>query len=477
MALLALQEAQHPFAGIAQQHAGMFRVAGIAGCDIQCMPYQICRHCDAPYRHNQGESKKCLLCAKDALETFRFSVRDGRSLTRVDVERDYYRNTHLVLGRSAGAYGVNPKEPSGSADQPFPRQVVQHLANMLRDSNTVPPRKLRSNFLAFTLGWFSHVVSDALFKGVYPQSARVGFYGHQYNMAMLPAAETLTMTDIAYDFGVHWPTWHDELLQDKTDGGALRHLAMGNEARFYDNKYWTTEFGRPDPRIGNVIDAVRPINRQWFHRMYLTPDYSAPSPRLDRRKLDERADWTFHGSDLGQVRAYAIGTGWYQTFIKGIDVYIRIVNAASQLAGLNEKSETSGSWSLWRRVVEEAIAGKRSQDWGSRLSIDRAVERLPGHAAKIVLPKPATDYQKQIADLSRKAFKRGADFTLMIGPPAFNEQAAAFLCREDAVRLKYGDGLAALVKYHGEPRVLHLAGFSDFGDRKLIEWIKTQARH
>lgn len=61
--------------------------------------------------------------------------------------------------------------------------------------------------MAFLLGWMTHVVSDALFKGCYPHAAPIDFFGHQYAMAMLPAAETLSMADISYDFGASWPAW------------------------------------------------------------------------------------------------------------------------------------------------------------------------------------------------------------------------------------------------------------------------------
>jgi hypothetical protein len=485
MALLALSDARHPFAAIAYQHAAMFRVAGIAGCDIQCMPYQVCRNCKAPYRHNQRESRKCLVCGKETLEQFQFKVSDGRRLTRVDIERDYYRNTHLVLGRrSAGGYGVDPEVGSGSVEQPFPDQVVRHLANMFRDAEKIGGAR-RDNFLAFTLGWFSHVVSDALFKGVYPQSVRVNFFGHQYNMAMLPAAESLTMTDMSYDFGVHWPRWREELRDDEADGGALRHLTMGNAATAYDAKHWTAEFGKPDPAIGRVMDAVRPLNRKWFYEMYFTPDYSAATPRLEGRKFTDRAEWKFNDRALGQVRSYAISTGWYNTFITGVDIYMRIVTEATRRAGLAPMATQSTpggivNWTLWRNIVAEATQqSERAADWGSRLSIDEEaitmLQKLRGRPVKIASPEPATDYQQQIAQTLRKTFavksQERAEMTVMIGPPAFNQHAVPLLCREDMLRLKYDSGLAALVKFNAERSVLHLIGFSDFGDRKLIDWL------
>jgi hypothetical protein len=406
------------------------------------------------------------------------------------VQEDY-RNTHLVLGRrTAAGYGVDSTTESGRPEQPFPQQVVRHVANMLRDAEKIGGRK-RDNFLAFTLGWFSHVVSDALFKGVYPQTARVNFFGHQYQIAMLPAAEALTMTDISYDFGVHWPRWRAELLDDEPDGGALRHLAMGNEARSYDAAYWTQEFGKPDPAIGRVMDAVRPLNRKWFSEMYFTPDYTAPTPRLDNRTLETRGAWKFNGRDLGQVRAYAIDTGWYDTFIKGIDVYLRIVNEATDLAKLDTRqfetapiaSRDGGvpDWNLWQRILGEA-RGERDPDWGSRLNIHGGAEtvlnKIGRLRAKVILPRPATDYQRQIAPLVREKFSlsRGSEsLTIMIGSPAFNAAAGPLLCHEDMLRMKYDSGVAGFVKYNADRHVLHLVGLSDFGDCQLIDWLK-QAR-
>jgi hypothetical protein len=61
----------------------------------------------------------------------------------------------------------------------------------------------------------------------------------------------------------------------------------------------------------------------------------------------------------------------------------------------------------------------------------------------------------------------------MVGPRAFNSHAANLLCREDMLRLKYDSGAAGLVKLNRDARVLHIAGLSDFGDRKLSEWIRN----
>ena len=468
MALLALQEVRHPLAQAAQKHAALFRIAGIAGCDIQCMPYQVCRKCDAPYRHNQKQNRTCLVCGKAALEDFSFAVANGRRLTRTEVERDYYRHTHLVLGRYTG-YGVRPDPPSGPPEQPFPDQVVRHLANMLRDAPKVAGAKRQiEHYYAFTLGWFSHVVSDAFFKGVYPQTVRVKFFGHQYHMAMLPAAEALTMTDISHDFGVHWPAWHKELLDRHQDGGALRHLTMGDSADTYDPAYWTPEFGKPDPATGAVMDAVQRINASWFHRMYLNPDYTSPTPALDIRRPADRAGWTFNGNDLGQVRRYAIHSGWYDTFIKGVDVYLRVVNEATRLAGI-QGSGADLDWGLWRRIVNDAVARpNHPPDWGSRLQTDQnALGQIRGKEVNLKTPEPSTDYQKHIAQnlkaQLRLRSKKTAPITVIVGSDS------GTLCREDALRAKYDQGLAGLITFHPQPRTLHLLGFSDFGDRQIAQ--------
>src|SRR5688500_9369241 len=176
IAMQALLDARHPLATVAARHAGLVRVAGIAGCDIQCMPYQVCRECEAPYRHDQAASRKCVVCGKEALEDFQFETSNGRKLTRRDVERELYGNTHLVIYRAFRGYGVRPRTPAGDARQPFPKQVIDHVAFTLMDAERIAGKRVE-NYLSFVLGWLSHVVSDALFKGVYPQAAKVNFFG------------------------------------------------------------------------------------------------------------------------------------------------------------------------------------------------------------------------------------------------------------------------------------------------------------
>jgi hypothetical protein len=484
LALQALLEAKHPWAAMADSHASLFRVAGIAGADIQCMPYQICGNCQSPYRHDQKSNQICLVCGKAALRDFEFQVSDGRRLTRRDVERDLYGNTHLVLYRTYRGYGVAPEKlkQRHSPEQPFPDQVVAHLANCLRDAEKVGGKHVEY-YIAFILGWFSHVVSDAVFKGVYPHAAKVDFFGHQYDMRMLPAAEMLTMTDLAYDFGVHWPTWHKELLRLEPDGGALKHLAMGDSPDSYDSRYWTGDFGKPDPAIGRVLDALPPINRRWFHRMYTQPDYSAATPVQDRVSFSERASARFGGGlDLGKLRRYAKGSGWYESFIKGIQIYLRVVQEASERAGISDGKaaptmpSTIPRFSLWSAVVAEANA--EQHEWGSKLELDPDapgwIRTARAHAVSIEPGKDATDYQQRLAQLVRAKVRNGqkgqrASRRVLIGSPAFNARTTS-LCIEDALRLKYDKGLAGLAKVKDD--TLLLAGFSDFGDQKLSEWLQ-----
>jgi hypothetical protein len=506
LALRALIDQRHPLAGVVLRHDALFRVAGIAGCDIQCMPYQVCTHCHAAYRHNQKENRLCLVCHHQTLRDFYFKVSDGRWFARVDVERDLYANTHLVIYQKYRGYGVAPNTPPGSAAQPFPDQVIRHLANCLRDAPKIAVRNQLENYIAFTLGWFSHVVCDAIFKGVYAHAVKVNFFGDQYSMRMLPAAETLTTTDLSYDFGVHWPTWHEQLNRVEPDDGALKHLALGGRPDQYDSRHWTPEFGKPDPAIGRVIDAVQPLNRKWFRKMYIQPDYTAPSPRLDPAPFATRATWRFGEArlDLGQLRQYALPTGWYAAFLKGIAIYLRAVNEACRLAGLNqaggERHQTEGpagcpsrnetgvgsgvpSWSLWQQIVTDAIASgvHREDGWGSRLQIDpeavALLRQLRGRSVRFLFGPTPTDYQQALARYLVQKFSLRRNSTtphaIVIGPPAFNPAAREALCVEDSLRLKYDTGLAGLVRLNAGHDRLLVAGFSDFGDDRLAHWVTS----
>ena len=129
------------------------------------------------------------------------------------------------------------------------------------------------------------------------------------------------------------------------------------------------------------------------------------------------------------------------------------------------------------------VRGAHGADWGSGLDINdetRAVTRdLRGRQAELISPEAATDYQRQIVKTLREKLrlrpKKNADVTVMIGPPAFNSYAIPVLCREDILRVKYDSGLAGFVRFNPERRVLHIVGLSDFGDRKLIDWLNEAA--
>lgn len=483
LALQALIDSHHPLAGFAQSNAALFRIAGIAGADIQCMPYQICRHCRSPYRHDQKSNNICLVCQQPGLEDFHFRVRDGRTLTRRDIEENLYANTHLVLYRNYHGYGVPRSRihAAASVDHPFPAQVVNHLANCLRDAPKVAGRKM-DRYLTFILGWFSHVVSDALFKGVYPQAVRINFFGNQYHMDMLPAAETLTLTDLARDFGVDWPVWHAELLRGGSDGGALRHLAMGNPPEKYDPAFWTEEFGRPDERIGRTIDALPEINRRWFHAMYTQPDYSAPTPALDQLSWNDLASARFHNLDLGQIRRAALKAGWHAAFIKAVDIYLRVVNEATGKAGLPfnrpvvKRAPHQTSFQLWRSILEEA--DPTAAEWGSLVRVESDalswIAEWRDKPVRIISGSLATNYQKELSSLLKHKFrkqgKRGARATVLLGTPHYHSAPSPSLCVEESLRLKYEQGLAAFVRAESEQ--LFLCGFSDFGDARLLDWLR-----
>jgi hypothetical protein len=133
--------------------------------------------------------------------------------------------------------------------------------------------------------------------------------------------------------------------------------------------------------------------------------------------------------------------------------------------------------------VEAAAERKPEADWGSRLQIGAEVlpvlRQIGGKSANLVFPAPATDYQQSVGKVLQNVWsvkpQPTADVTVMIGPPAFNASARPLLCREDMLRLKYDSGLAGLIKWTEQSRVLHITGLSDFGDRKLAAWLTWNA--
>lgn len=458
MALQALADSEHPLAGLAQQHRALFRVASIAGCDVQCMPYQTCRQCGALYRHDQQDSRKCLVCGGDnVLEQFTLTTRRGRTICRREVEHDLYGNTHLVLYRKYRGYGVaDPRGKAQGPEQPFPQQVVNHLAFCLMDADRVAGRgELRERYLAFLLGWFAHVISDAIFKGVYPHAASISFFGQQYGMEMMPAAETLMLTDISHDFGMDWNQAMRELLDEHSDGGALRHLAMGDPKESYGPQ-WTPEHGEPDERIGDIMDKLWQTSPKYFHRMYTQPDYSAASPALDQRDPARRADWRFGAAqmNLGQLRRYAMGTGWYQALIASLNIYLRAVNEAGRMAGYgpaNRNGLGQGLLQQWAAAVQQAAkrAHELPQDWGSMIEVQRSAAEL------------LSRWRTEQVDAQQHVIRQ---------PPIPRQTPPDPIAYETYLQAKYRRGLAGMVQISTGCDALRLAPMSDFGEKRLSEW-------
>jgi hypothetical protein len=143
-------------------------------------------------------------------------------------------------------------------------------------------------------------------------------------------------------------------------------------------------------------------------------------------------------------------------------------------------------WSLWREVVSDAIGRSKPlpEEWGSRIEARpdaaAALAKLRGGAARLVVGAEPTEHQQALAKrlTERLAIRHdpGAPTTVLVGPPAYNAAAGKLLCHEDAVRLKYGEGLAALAKLNRGDGTVLLAGLSDFGDKKLADWIDGPAR-
>jgi hypothetical protein len=186
-------------------------------------------------------------------------------------------------------------------------------------------------------------------------------------------------------------------------------------------------------------------------------------------------------------------SGWYDAFLKGVAIYTRAVNEACRLAGIAGNASTPAartqpgvaSWSLWQSIVSDAIhAGvQREKDWASQVQTDPAaanwLRQLRGGPVRIILGRDSTDYQQRVATTLKRQLairsKSNAPRAVLIGPPAFNATARDLLCVEDTLRLKYDQGLAAVVRLNAERNAMLLAGLSDFGDDRLAAWLNSLA--
>ena len=172
-------------------------------------------------------------------------------------------------------FGVHPDVPAGPADQPFPSPVLERLVEVWRIINRIGNEDGKhSKRLAFMAGWFAHVISDPLFKGVYPHAYKIDFYGTHYGSVMNAPSEALAywLANECYD--VDLSTWWEEVPRPWDDGGALALIA--------DN----------GGDLSPVFQAVRPVNAKYLVRMYGHPGYAVhPSPGED---TFDKADYRSH---------------------------------------------------------------------------------------------------------------------------------------------------------------------------------------
>jgi hypothetical protein len=326
----SLRESGHPLSEAIQEEQWLFLQASVTGADFPLMPYFACDQCGNPTRFpgphcvnsvNPSDSfngQTCPACHSGHYRPFVVDVPGWGTIDRHTLETRHYRRTHLVLGEYHG-FGVHPDIPAGPEEQPFPSQVCERLVSVWRSVHRIGNRDgKRAKRLAFVAGWFAHVISDALFKGIYPHTCSIDFYGTHYGPVMHPPSEALAYFMAEELYGVDLSVWWREIPRQVDDGGALTLIA--------------DDGGDMTP----VFQALRPVNAGYLVRMYGHPEYAVrPSPGEDEYA---KADYRSHrygpkNHTLEEIHAYARQNGFLDAFSTGRRIYERLMaEAAEQVA-------------------------------------------------------------------------------------------------------------------------------------------------
>ena len=330
----ALKNNGHPLWRAIENEKYLFMQAATIGADIQLMPYYICNYCQEPtrfatYDFNRDmnsntatdlNNKTCPICNKGFFTPFRSLIDNYGYINRMLIEKRYYRNTHLVLGEYHG-YGVHPKTSPGPSLQPFPRQVVDKLINVWKDilhlGNDDGNQDKR---FAYMCGWFAHVISDALFKGIYPNTCSIKFYDRQYDAIMLPASEALAYFIAEEEYSINLIEWWTEIPKDISADDVFMSILGVDE-------------------LNNALKDIRKINTKYLVTMYAHPEYSINvCPSEDSFLLSEYRSQKYgpKKQSLEEIYEYSKKNGWYNTLTKGVEIYSRLMIEAWNTINMND---------------------------------------------------------------------------------------------------------------------------------------------
>lgn len=298
-------------ARIAATHLPSLYAGAYEGADCQIMPGAFCELCGRVVAPGYSfEDPRCEYCGA-TLHPYRFHFA-GQDWDAARLQGTFYVRSHLGLPC-----------PSPHADRShLPLAGVRAvLRNVLRDafdtahaSALIPADSTHfEQAVAFTLGWLTHVVSDMVMKGFWPEPvANTAFVDGLYGPRSRMAWEVLILHNLAPDLRIS-PQSLLLGLPGAEDNGILLHYMMVNDPARYARwdppvPAWSA---RPDQCA--LLAAHLLTHRPFFAVIPLTSQYVAE--QLAHRPLHERVPisrlekFTLDGMDIAALIALARRAG------------------------------------------------------------------------------------------------------------------------------------------------------------------------
>jgi len=462
----SLEEKNQDLSKIINAKLPSFLAGGYLGADFQLMPYGVCPKCKEFFR------APLFRCPYDDEVLEEFLIEDKiKQYTRVEIEENrgfLYIRSHLM-------------------DANTPPKIFQWAANCIYDAANLDigiPEKIYDG-IAFTAGWFSHVISDAYGKG-WLHNTPIKIFNIQYGSDNLPAIENLVVTWYSYDFGINWESLNQKIINDSDDNMMRPHYMLLDSIEKY--KEWKGFSLNTRPDLKNLIETLEPINRRYAIPMYFPFTYSiSPSPKGDPQKW---LDFDFKGFKNEDIFNYSLSTGLLKAFCVMADDTANVLKISQEIKPIKinslENIELSGpDFSLWKDIVTKSYS--RDSRKGLKVDIPRGIEpsKVFNKDTSIIIGKKSRKLQKEIAnkiseELESSRITYDVDEIdimpknyILIGNPAFNSFTKLFISYKDYLELKYIEGYEGYILLLDNPKysnykVLLIIGFSDYGDRSIL---------
>ena len=187
-----------PVTALTREHHASYLAGAYLGCDIQTLPASVCRDTGEEVGYGAGHLERSPMTGGP---TTRWVLSfDGEDYSPQTIHDMFYGRSHLALGWHAG-----------ESDRTLEWEALpDYFAAVREDVGELHGGSQRQ--IAFVLGWITHVIGDALIKGVQP-GVDLHLLDGRYTPRNRPIQDLVSYHVVGREeLGLNWPRLMNALV-------------------------------------------------------------------------------------------------------------------------------------------------------------------------------------------------------------------------------------------------------------------------